>query len=160
MLLQRAMDDPLRRLLHERDEADAPDHPRGFDQAALVCRAREVERRLNRELAEPTVFVGPAGASGAGGGVTIGLGAYAQAGQLGIRRPALYFSNFGDFVTIGSTDLLPDTRLEEIVAVVSSAGFVYLREDELDAPYDGVMGDKFVTWWNRYFAAHQADPPL
>ncbi|HEX5220684.1 MAG TPA: hypothetical protein VFZ59_14020 [Verrucomicrobiae bacterium] len=58
---------------------------------------------------------------------------------------------FGDLVSMTWSGLVPEDRRSMIMALVQSERFTFIPEEELAAPYDGVMPVKFETWWVRYF---------
>jgi hypothetical protein len=68
------------------------------------------------------------------------------------------FSAFGELFTMVSAfepddpERLPEELEAELVQAVSEAGFVYVSEQALGAPYTGTHR-RFVgsTWWNRFF---------
>jgi hypothetical protein len=70
------------------------------------------------------------------------------------------FSNFGRLFTLHggeSGERYQEFHLSECIDLIKSRGFVYIRADDLDSPYDGINGSDNpisgspLTWWIRFF---------
>ncbi len=73
---------------------------------------------------------------------------------------AFRFSNFGRLFTLHGgewEECCREFHLDEALELIRSRGFVYVKADDLDSPYDGINGAENpicgspLTWWIRYF---------
>jgi hypothetical protein len=70
------------------------------------------------------------------------------------------FSNFGHLFTLHGGEWeqrFEELNLSKCIDKICSSGFVYVHEDNLDSPYDGINGRESpicgspLTWWIRFF---------
>lgn len=151
-------------LLHQLDDPDHLEVPRGYNHAAARARFDQLATRLDDAFACAChVDCGVQDASHHG---TILIPETATSSPDHIT---ITVSNFGDLVAVtlgnpGCYDadeereyLLPDDR-GRIDRVLDEVGYVAISEHLLDTPYGGVSNslrraypDREPTWWIRYF---------
>jgi hypothetical protein len=73
---------------------------------------------------------------------------------------AFRFSNFGRLFTLHGgewEERHQEFHLTECTELIKSRGFVYVRAEDLESPYDGINGSDNpidgspLTWWIRFF---------
>jgi len=142
-----------KQLLCRFDEPGAFEFPARFDYDDLERRATLVHEDI-RSAGIQAGFEGAIHNQDASFSIAIPLHSFERVNAIAILQPTVRFSNFGNLATMTWIDQIPETARAEIRASLGKHGFNYVRADELDCDYDGIMADNkdtFRTWWNRYF---------
>lgn len=134
-------------LLRRYDHPTHWEHPPGFDyRQAEVRFARFVEDLSAASGVAPRVETG----------VHIQDASFHSQAFLPLadgRFALIRFSNFGDMVTVGDDEPIPEPTMHVIRELFSRHGYVYVPAVVLAEPYTGsnpgVTG--IDTWWIRYF---------
>ena len=143
----------IQQIFANHDEKDTYEFPSHFDYDRLEARAKIVQRRLEEQLSERTVFEGAIYNQDASFSIAIIFKEREKTEKNYIIQPALRFSNFGDMTNIGWDDLFEKEEMERIEGILNEEGFIYISNDELEKNYDGVMKESsdFPNWRTRFF---------
>jgi hypothetical protein len=147
------MSPETKELLRRFDEPETYEIPTNFDYPDLDRRAKLVCEDIER-IGIHFGFEGAVHNQDASFSIAILLHDYERKEAMGLYRPTVRFSNFGNLATMTGIDQIPDAAREVIRTSLARHGFTYLCADELDCEYDGTMSqrkDVFQTWWIRYF---------
>jgi hypothetical protein len=67
-------------------------------------------------------------------------------------EPELRFSHFGNLAAVLLEDKVDKALLNSVMALLPLHGYVYVPNELLAQPYDGVQKNPHIdTWWDRYF---------
>jgi hypothetical protein len=147
------MDPRTRQRLLDADDPVAHEFPEGFDWTAAMARVGALVPALEAVVGRPlTIDNHVQDAS-----FFTDVACHREVSHPGMGRVvewvfAVRFSCFGDlFTVISAADVAP-SMVEQVIAVVSGAGFVHVPAAELSEPYTGSHPSFLeTTWWIRFF---------
>ena len=131
------------------DEKGCWEFPPNFDYNARDREARELHIELEKKLGRSLGFEDGCSNQDASFSWDIILQSTEEAMQ--VIQNCLRISNYGNLVAVTDSEYENGEECKAVFEVCSEHGFLPVPSALLERKYDGVNGESFPSWWNRYF---------